>query len=237
MNLPLNRLAEQHGDPQAQARYHMIEQQIRPWNVLDEEVLQRLDTVRRESFVPPEHASLAFMDLEIPLLGTAEEAAAKGWCMLAPRIEARVLQDLKIQPTDRVLEIGAGSGHMAALLASLAKEVVSLEIVPELAEMARENLLSAGVTNAEVKLADGATAAAALGQFDVIVLSGSVAQVPEALVAQLKDGGRLGAIIGYLPMMRFTLVRKNGHQVETTQPWDVVTARLANFEEPSRFSF
>ncbi|WP_280191965.1 protein-L-isoaspartate O-methyltransferase family protein [Delftia sp. PS-11] len=237
MNLPLNRLAEQQSDPQAAARYHMIEQQIRPWNVLDENVLALLGKVRRENFVPPEHASLAFMDLEIPLAGTPEEAAAKGWCMLAPRIEARVLQDLKIQPTDRVLEIGAGSGHMAALLAGLAREVVTLEIVPELAEMARENLLGAGISNVEVKQADGAKAAAALGQFDVIVLSGSVAQVPEALLAQLRDGGRLGAIVGHLPMMRFTLVKKNGQQLQTVQPWDVVTARLSHFEEPSRFTF
>ncbi len=236
MNLPLNSLPEQHS-AQAHARYNMIEQQIRPWNVLDDEVLSLLGKVQRENFVPPQHAGLAFMDLEIPLAGTPEEAAAKGWCMLAPRIEARMLQDLKIRPTDRVLEIGAGSGHMAALLASLAKEVVTLEIVPELAEMARENLLGAGITNAEVKLADGSTAAAALGQFDVIVLSGSVAQVPQSLLAQLNDGGRLGGIVGQLPMMRFTLVTRKGSQFETQQPWDVVTARLANFEEPSRFTF
>lgn len=236
MSLPLNSLPEHHS-AQAHARYNMIEQQIRPWNVLDEEVLALLGKVHRENFVPPEHAGLAFMDLEIPLVAPAEEAAAKGWCMLAPRIESRMLQDLKIKPTDRVLEIGAGSGYMAALLAAQAKEVVTLEIVPELAEMARENLLGAGITNAEVKLADGATAAAALGQFDAIVLSGSVAQVPQALLAQLNDGGRLAAIVGQLPMMRFTLVQKNGHQFETSQPWDVVTARLANFDEPSRFTF
>ena len=236
MNLPLNSLPEHHS-AQAHARYNMIEQQIRPWNVLDEEVLALLSKVPRENFVPPEHAGLAFMDLEIPLTDAPEEAAAKGWCMLAPRIEARMLQDLKIRSTDRVLEIGAGSGHMAALLAGLAKEVVTLEIVPELAEMARENLLGAGITNAEVKLADGATAAASLGQFDVIVLSGSVAQVPQALLAQLNDGGRLGGIVGQLPMMRFTLVTRNGQQFKTQQPWDVVTARLSNFEEPSRFTF
>jgi protein-L-isoaspartate(D-aspartate) O-methyltransferase len=119
MNLPLNSLPEHHS-AQAHARYNMIEQQIRPWNVLDEEVLALLGKVRRENFVPPEHAGLAFMDLEIPLVASADEAAANGWCMLAPRIEARMLQDLQIKPTDRVLEIGAGSGYMAALLAAQA---------------------------------------------------------------------------------------------------------------------
>ena len=236
MALPMNSQVDPR-DVHAQARFNMIEQQIRPWNVLDEEVLELLGQVRREDFVPPEYANMAYMDIEIPLLGSAEEAAAKGLHMLAPRIEARTLQDLAVKPGDRVLEIGAGSGYMAALLAAQAKEVVTLEIVPELAEMARENLLDAGVKNAEVQLADGASAAAALGQFDVIVLSGSVAKIPEALVAQLKDGGRLGAIVGQLPVMRFTLVEKKGQQVTVRQPWDTSASRLEGFEEPSRFSF
>lgn len=219
------------------ARFNMIEQQIRPWNVLDEEVLALLGKVHRENFVPPEHAGLAFMDLEIPLVASAEEAAAKGWCMLAPRIESRMLQDLKIKPTDRVLEIGAGSGYMAALLAAQAKEVVTLEIVPELAEMARENLLGAGITNAEVKLADGATAAAALGQFDAIVLSGSVAQVPQALLAQLKVGGRLIAVVGDEPMMRAQRIRRASEaSFQTEVLFDTVVPRLKGFAEPSRFS-
>lgn len=236
MSLPLNSLPEHHS-AQAHARYNMIEQQIRPWNVLDEEVLALLGKVHRENFVPPEHAGLAFMDLEIPLAAPAEEAAAKGWCMLAPRIEARMLQDLKIKPTDRVLEIGAGSGYMAALLAAQAKEVVTMEIDPELAEMARENLLSAGVKNVEVKLANGATASLAQGTFDVIVLSGSVAEIPKALYAQLNEGGRIAAIVGHMPVMRFTLVTKNGNSFEVKKPWDIAASRLVGFEEPSRFSF
>lgn len=236
MALPMNSQVDPR-DVHAQARFNMIEQQIRPWNVLDEEVLELLGQVRREDFVPPEYVNMAYMDIEIPLLGSPEEAAAKGWHMLAPRIEARMLQDLAVKPGDRVLEIGSGSGYMAALLAARAKEVVTLEIVPELAEMARENLLGAGVKNAEVQLADGASAAAALGQFDVIVLSGSVAKVPDALVDLLKDGGRLGAIVGQLPVMRFTVVEKKGHQAQVRQPWDTLASRLENFEEPSRFSF
>lgn len=234
MALPMNSQVDPR-DTYAQARFNMIEQQIRPWNVLDAEVLELLGQVRREDFVPPEYLGMAYMDIEIPLHGTPEEAMAKGWHMLAPRVEARTLQDLQVKPTDRVLEIGAGSGYMAALLAARAKEVITLEIVPELAEMARENL--AEVANALVKQADGATAAAALGQFDVIVLSGSVARIPDSLVAQLNDGGRISAIVGRQPVMRFTLLQKNGHQIDIRQPWDTLAPRLAGFEEPSRFSF
>ena len=157
--------------------------------------------------------------------------------LIDARIAQGIVEAAEIEPGDRVLEIGAGSGHMAALLASRAKEVITLEVVPELAEMARENLLSAGIRNAEVKLADGATAAAALGQFDVIVLSGSVGKLPEGLIAQLNDGGRLSAIVGNLPVMRFTLVTKTGNNFEVKQPWDTVATRLVGFEEPSRFSF
>ncbi len=235
MNLPLNTLANT-SDPVAQARYNMIEQQIRPWNVLDADVLDLLAVARREEFVPPAYSSMAFMDIEVPLLGNAEEAVQAGHSMLQPRVEARVLQDLAIKPTDRVLEIGAGSGYMAALLAARAQSVVSLEIVPELAEMARENLLSAGVQNAEVRLADGSQGASD-GPFDVIVLSGSVAEVPTALLSQLRDGGRLGAIVGSEPVMRFTLTRRSGDRFETTSPWDTTAPRLVNFPEPSSFTF
>ncbi|MBI1623859.1 protein-L-isoaspartate O-methyltransferase family protein [Comamonas suwonensis] len=236
MALPMNAQVNP-SDVHAQARFNMIEQQVRPWNVLDEAVLELMGKIHREDFVPPEYANLAYMDIEVPLKSNAEECAAKGWHMLAPKIEARMLQDVKIQPTDRVLEIGTGSGYMAALLAAQAQEVVTLEIDPELAEMARENLLSAGVKNVEVKLADGATNSLAQGMFDVIMLSGSVAQVPEALFAQLNAGGRIAAIVGHMPVMRFTLVTKNGDNYEVKQPWDTAASRLVSFEEPSRFSF
>ena len=237
MNMPLNTSANI-SDPIAQARYNMIEQQIRPWNVLDADVLDLLAVVRREDFVPPAYRSLAFMDIEVPLLGDdAEEAVRLGLSMLQPRVEARILQDLQIKPTDRVLEIGAGSGYMAALLAYRAERVVTLEINPELAEMARENLRDAGVNNADVRLGDGARDAIPDGPFDVIVLSGSVAEVPSALLSLLKDGGRLGAIVGNDPVMRFTLTRRTGDRFETTSPWDTIAPRLANFPEPSGFTF
>ncbi len=237
MNMPLNSSANT-SDPVAQARYNMIEQQIRPWNVLDAGVLELLAAVPRENFVPPAYRSMAFMDIEIPLLGDdAEEAVRRGHSMLQPRVEARMLQDLEITGTDRVLEIGAGSGYMAAMLAYRAARVISLEIVPELVEMARENLRDAGVQNADVRQGDGALGAIPDGPFDVIVLSGSVAQVPANLLALLRNGGRLGAIVGGEPVMRFTLVRRTGDRFETTTPWDTIAPRLVNFPEPSGFTF
>jgi protein-L-isoaspartate(D-aspartate) O-methyltransferase len=157
--------------------------------------------------------------------------------MLQPCVEARILQDLQVKPTDRVLEIGAGSGYMAALLAARAERVVSLEIHPELAEMARENLRDAGVHNADVRQADGARDAIPDGPFDVILLSGSVAEVPGTLLGLLRDGGRLGAIVGNEPVMRFTLTRRTGDRFETTAPWDTIAPRLVNFPEPSGFTF
>ncbi len=237
MNLPLNTSANI-SDPVAQARYNMIEQQIRPWNVLDADVLELLSVVRREDFVPAAHRSLAFMDIEVPLLGDDAEAAVRqGHSMLQPRLEARILQDLRIQPTDRVLEIGAGSGYMAALMAHRAERVVSLEINPALVSMAQDNLRNAGVQNADVRQGDGAHNAVPDGPFDVIVLSGSVAQVPQNLLALLRDGGRLGAVVGTAPVMRFTLVRREGELFVTTSPWDTTAPRLVNFPEPSSFSF
>ena len=221
-----------------QARFNMIEQQIRPWDVLDLGILELLATVKREQFVPLAHKALAFVDMEIPLLGSEEEAMRKGHCMLAPRVEARLLQDLQLTPTDRVLEIGAGSGYMAALLAHRAARVITLEIEPQLARMARENLQRAGIDNAEVREADGATAVPAESPFDAILLSGSVAEVPHRLLEQLKVGGRLAAITGMEPMMRATFITRTGDSSYTTaQPWDTVAARLVHFPEPSRFRF
>ena len=217
-----------------QARFNMIEQQIRPWNVLDGQILDLLGTVRREDFVPAAHRALAFSDIELPLRGQGDD----GQCMLAPRLEARMLQDLALRPTDRVLEIGTGSGYMAALLAHRAQRVLTLEIVSELAEMARANLQRAGISNVEVRQADGSQLAAVEGPFDAIVLSGSVAEVPSALLQQLKVGGRLMAIVGQAPMMRATLVtRSSDAQFQSTQGWDTVAPRLLNFPESARFHF
>ncbi len=224
-----------------QARFNMIEQQIRPWEVLDSQVLSLLALVKREDFVPLAHKSLAFADLEIPLPPQREP----GQCMLAPKVEARVLQDLGVQKHEKVLEIGTGSGYMAALLGHRAQKVISLDIEPTLAAAARENLQRAGAFNVEVKEMDAAqllkpgTHGHGLdGPFDVIVLSGSVAEVPPALLAMLKIGGRLSAFVGSEPVMCATLVTKVGEQAfSQTQAWDTVVPRLLNFPEPSKFSF
>lgn len=220
------------------ARFNMIEQQIRPWDVLDLEVLDLLARMKREDFVPTAHRAMAFVDMEIPLIGTAEDALVNGLCMLAPKVEARMLQDVAPKAHEKVLEVGAGSGYMAALLGSRAQRVITMEIHPELARMARENLQRAGLRNVEVREADGARGLAAEGPFDVIVLSGSVFEVPQALLSQLKVGGRLGAITGSEPMMRATFITRTGEaSYTTTQPWDTVAPRLVHFPEPSRFQF
>ena len=213
-----------------QARFNMIEQQIRPWDVLDGDVLHLLSVVKREDFVPLAHKALAFVDMEIPL--------GHGQCMLAPRVEDRMLQDAAVQKHEKVLEIGAGSGYMAALLAHRAQRVISLEINPELAKLARTNLQKAGIHNAEVRQFDGAKGAPAEGPFDVIMLSGSVAEVPQTLLAHLKVGGRLVAIVGNEPVMRATIVTRTGEaEFKTSQPWDTLAPRLLNFPEPSHFQF
>ena len=213
-----------------QARFNMIEQQIRPWDVLDLGVLELLGIVKREDFVPPRHLALAFVDTEVPLPG--------GQCMLSPKVEARILQELAIHKHERVLEIGAGSGHMAALLAHKAQHVTSLEINPELARFAAANLQRAGVMNATVVQADGARGMANEGPFDAIVLSGSVPEVPEVLLSQLKVGGRLAAIVGVEPVMRAMLITRTGDRgVERRVLFDTVAQRLTGFAEPSKFRF
>ena len=213
-----------------QARFNMIEQQIRPWDVMDADVLHLLSVVKREDFVPVAYRALAFADMEIPL--------GQGQFMLAPKVEARLLQDAAVQKHEKVLEIGTGSGFMASLLAHRAQRVISLEINPELAKLARANLQKAGIHNAEVRQADGSHGALEDAPFDVIVLSGSVAEVPQELLSQLKVGGRLVAIVGEEPVMRATVVTRHVEAAySTSQAWDTVAPRLLNFPEPSHFKF
>src|SRR5574343_773136 len=215
-----------------QARFNMIEQQIRPWEVLDPQVLELLSVVRREDFVPLAHRALAFVDMEIPL------GSQPGQVMLAPRVQARMVQDLAVKKTDKVLEIGTGSGFTTALLAHQAAQVLSYEIDADLTRQATANLQKAGITNARVRHADGSQGAAGEGPFDAILLAGSVAEVPQVLLEQLAVGGRLAAIVGDEPMMRATVITRTGpNSFTTAQAWDVNAPRLAGFPEPSAFHF
>ncbi len=214
----------------AQARFNMIEQQIRPWNVLDTEILGLLADVAREEFVPEAQRALAFADMQVSI--------GHGESMLAPRLQARLLQDLQVQSHERVLEIGTGSGYLTALLARRAASVLSLEIQPELAATARTNLQRAGVHNAEVRVADGSKPLRGEGPFDAILLGGSVAEVPTHLLDQLAVGGRLISIVGDEPIMSATLVTRVGPtDVRTTKLWDANADRLHGFAEHSQFHF
>ncbi|MGJ7520342.1 protein-L-isoaspartate O-methyltransferase family protein [Variovorax sp. LT1P1] len=219
---------------QERLRFNMIEQQIRPWDVHDPQVLALLAEIRREDYVPAAHRAMAFFDMELPLA----DATEPGQTMLAPKIEARMLNDLHVQKHESVLEIGTGSGFMAALLAHCAAKVLTLEIDATLAARATETLRRNGVTNVEVRHADGAKPLPSGPTFDVIVLSGSVARVPQNLLGSLNIGGRLVAIVGGEPMMRAHFVtRVSEGKWETTQPWDTIAPRLLNFPEPSPFHF
>jgi protein-L-isoaspartate(D-aspartate) O-methyltransferase len=225
-----------------QARFNMIEQQIRTWEVLDDSVLSLLSVVKREEFVPQAYRSMAFVDTEVPL--------PNGQSMLAPKVEARLLQELAVQRHERVLEIGTGSGYMAALLAHKAQHVTTLEIDPELARFASDNLKRGWIMNVTVMNVDASESPPVDGPFDVIVLSGSVAEVPRTLLGQLKPGGRLAAIVGQLPVMRAELVTRAPPAEAGSAPavggssgfatvvlFDTVAPRLVGFGEPSRFTF
>ena len=217
-----------------QARFNMIQQQIRPWEVLDPEVLSLLAIVKREDFAPAAHKDLAFADVEIPLKADAKPCQT----MLAPRIEARMLQALGIRNTDKVLEIGAGSGFMAALLAGKAEFVYTVEIDPELVELARKNLAKAGVANVSVDLGDAAQGWPLYTPYDVIVVSGSLPVLPDALLRQLKIGGRLVAIVGEAPVMEMLLVTRTEEDAfNTVAVLETVVAPLENTAQRDKFVF
>ena len=213
-----------------QARFNMVEQQIRPWQVLDPQVLTVLSNVQRELFVPQAYQAMAYTDTDIPL--------GQGQAMLPPRVAARLMHDLHLTGAEKVLEIGTGSGYMTALLAGRAQRVVSLEINAELASTARNNLQRAGVTNVDVRVADGSVGAAGDAPFDAIVLSGSVAEVPQTLLQQLKVGGHLIAIVGHDHVMVATQFTRTADAAwDSKALWDHTAPRLQGFAEPSRFKF
>jgi len=213
-----------------QARFNMIEQQIRPWEVLDPQVLDLLFVVKREDFTPPAYRNLAFADMEIPLGG--------GQVMLAPKIEAKMLQELVLKKTDKVLEIGTGSGYMAALLAARAEHVVTVESRPELAATAKDNLERAGVANVTVEVGNGAEGWSQRGPYDAIVVSGSLPTLPASLLKQLRVGGRLAVVVGEAPVMEAQLITCTGEGIyNTVNLFETVIPALDGIETKASFTF
>ena len=213
-----------------QARANMVEQQIRPWDVLDQDVLDLLYAVPREEFVPPQHRALAFSDLQIPL--------DKNQRMWEPKLEARVLQELGVHKTDRVLEVGTGSGYLTALLAHRAAQVVSVEIDRQLAEFGRRNLERHGADNVILETGDAARGWPGHAPYQVIVLTGSTPLLPRAFLEQLDVGGRLFAVVGEPPAMSARLVTCTAPGAfNSTDLFETVLAPLVNCERPPRFRF
>jgi len=208
----------------------MIEQQIRPWNVLDQDVLDLLHVVKREQFVPAAYQNLAFADVEIPLPG--------GETMLAPKIEARVMQETGVKKHETVLEIGTGSGYMAALLAHRAARVTTVEINPETAELAKKNLANAGIHNVTVEVGNGAQGWEKGAPYDVIVISGALEVLPEAILKQVKVGGRIAAIVGQAPVMEAAIISRTGENTYSTiKVFETNVRYLTGAPVPSHFQF
>jgi protein-L-isoaspartate(D-aspartate) O-methyltransferase len=217
-----------------QARFNMIEQQIRTWDVLDLDILELLTIVKREAFVPAAYRSLAFMDTEIPL--------PCGENMLAPKLEARLLQEAAVKKHEHVLEIGSGSGYMAALLAYKARHVTTVEIEPALKALAEKNLSDYGVDNVKVELGNGALGWEGSGNesapYDVIVISGSLPVLPDVFLQQIKVGGRLLAVIGEAPVMSAQLItRMSDLAYNTVTLFETSVKPLHNAVTPSHFKF
>ena len=220
------------------ARTNMIEQQIRPWNVLAMQTLNALKQIRREDFVPAEHRELAFADVQIPLGG--------GEVMLEPKVSARMMEALDLGIGDRVLEIGTGSGYLTALLASVSAQVTSVEIDEQLLAEAQRNLATAAIENITLERGDAHAGWGEAGQFDAVLISGSLpriidtldtADTPAAWTTVLADGGRLVGIEGHLPAMTVVrLTKKNGGVVRESL-FETVAPRLRNVFEPPEFTF
>lgn len=213
-----------------QTRFNMVEQQIRTWDVLDDSVLELLYKIRREEFVPAGYRSLAFVDMEIPL--------GHGQFMLEPKMEARILQELHVKKTDKILEVGSGSGYLTALLAEKGAHVYSVEIVPELKTMAEINVQAHESNNVTLELGDAACGWSKHEPYDVIVLTASTPVLPEAFQKSLKPGGRLIAIVGEEPVMEALLITCVAPDVyKTTQLFETCIAPLKNAQQSERFVF
>jgi protein-L-isoaspartate(D-aspartate) O-methyltransferase len=213
-----------------QARFNMVEQQIRPWEVLDQDVLDLLLQVRREEFVPEAHRNLAFVDMEIPL--------GHGEVMLTPKLEARMLQTVAPKKSDKVLEVGTGSGYMTALLAKSAHHVCSVEIVPEFSEQAARKLKEHGINNVALEVGDAARGWPRAELFDVIVLTGSLPVLPRVFQDSLAVGGRLFVVVGDAPVMRAKLITRVAQDAfHSTDLFETCITPLKNAQPSPQFVF
>jgi protein-L-isoaspartate(D-aspartate) O-methyltransferase len=213
-----------------QARLNMVESQIRPWEVLDQTILDLLLTIKREEFVPEKYRALAFADMEIPL--------GHGEVMLAPKVEARMLQELGIRKTDKVLEVGTGSGYVTALLSKLGGQVVSVERVAEFSQSVARKLAGQEIRNARLIIGDAAEGWPALAPYDAILLTGSVPVLPESFQRQLAVGGRLLAVVGEEPVMTATLINKVAAAAfNSVGLFETSIPPLRNVKQPERFVF
>ena len=212
------------------ARFNMVEQQIRPWDVLNTQVLDLLFHVKREEFVSDKQKTIAFVDTELPL--------PNGSRMLEPKMEARLVQELNLAPEDKVLEIGTGSGYLTALLASFSKHVYSLDIDPAMTALAKANLARANIHNVTLVTANGVDGLPTNAPFNAIVVGGSLPTLPEALTSQLAVGGRLLVVLGDAPSMSLTLIeRESKTGLRTTKLFETVLTPLKDVEQPERFAF
>jgi protein-L-isoaspartate(D-aspartate) O-methyltransferase len=213
-----------------QARYNMIEQQIRPAEVLDQRVLDVIAATPREDFVPGQYARLAFADVKIPL--------NHDQVMMTPILEARMLQALNIKPSDKILEIGTGSGYLTACLARLGNHVYSVDIYADFVESAKEKLKKHGIKNVDIEVGDASHGWDAHGPYDVITITGSLPVLPESFKSNLSIGGRLCAIVGDSPAMECLLITRVGESEWNQEGvMETVLPPLVNAPQPQRFVF
>ena len=212
------------------ARYNMIEQQIRPWDVLDPRVLEVIATTPRERFTPKEYSNLAFSDTEIPLM--------HGQTMLEPKLEGRILQAMQIKPTDRILEIGTGSGFMTACLAKMGGQVVSVDIYPEFSTNAQQQIAGLGLDNVEFEVGDAAHGWGKDNDFDVIIVTGSLPQIEEKLKQALTINGRLFVVTGTDLLMDACLIQRlSDHDWSTEVLFETHLPALINARTKQEFTF
>ena len=213
-----------------QCRDNMVEQQVRPCDVLDERVLDTLKQIHRDAYVPARYRNLAYADTAIPL--NEREV------MMHPTLEGQILQLLDIQPEDNVLEIGSGSGYLTACMASLACHVESYEIDPQLAQQARATLQAQGIFNIDIIVGDGLQSTPVNKKYDVIVLTGSVSELPDYFLQALNRNGRLFMVDGDAPTMQAHLIHRVGdNDCNDTVMFETVLPRLVNGEKPAQFVF